>query len=107
VDGYVKYVRLTEAGISSSFKGLTDRPFLQLGDMLKIMPDILRLQAFWGTYFRVSQLHQGRLPAPGLLVSPRCSSAATRLTRRRFTPRGRKFEKQWGVHYAIGGTGAS
>lgn len=102
--GYQKFVSQTEA-IFERFYPYTDQPFLKLGDMLKIMPSVIRLQAFRSMYSYVSRyvkhdflrrvfsfhpllIGGNPLDTPsiyGLIV---------------------QFEKEWGVHYAEGGTGA-
>jgi phytoene desaturase len=102
--GYQKFSQHTRA-IFERFHPFTDRPFLRLSDMLKIMPDVIRLQAFGGAYDfaaryirhpflrRVFSFHP-------LLVGGNpfdTPSIYTLIV---------QFEKQWGVHYAIGGTGA-
>jgi phytoene desaturase len=104
VDGYVKFVKFTEQ-VFKSFQGLTDRPFLALGDMLKIMPDIIRLQAFWGTYFRVSQFIKDEFLRRVFSFHPLLVGGNPFDTPSVYTLVA-QFEKQWGVHYGIGGTGA-
>ncbi|MCU0507526.1 MAG: phytoene desaturase family protein [Anaerolineae bacterium] len=105
VDGYRKYVRLTEE-VFRSFNGLTDRPFLQLTDMLKIMPDIIRLQAFLGTYTHVARYIKDDFLRRVFSFHPLLVGGNPFDTPSVYTLVA-QFEKQWGVHYAIGGTGAA
>lgn len=104
VDGYLRYVKLTE-GVFRSFNGLTDRPFLRLSDMLKIMPDIIRLQAFLGTYTHVSRYIKDDFLRRVFSFHPLLVGGNPFDTPSVYTLVA-QFEKQWGVHYAIGGTGA-
>lgn len=104
VDGYLRYVKLAE-GVFRSFNGLTDRPFLRLSDMLKIMPDIIRLQAFLGTYTHVSRYIKDDFLRRVFSFHPLLVGGNPFDTPSVYTLVA-QFEKQWGVHYAIGGTGA-
>jgi phytoene desaturase len=47
--GYRKFSDQTRK-IFDKFHPFTDRPFLKLMDMVKIIPDVIRLQAYSGTY---------------------------------------------------------
>ncbi len=104
VDGYRRYLKLTE-DVFRSFNGLTDRPFLKLGDMLKIMPDILRLQAFLGTYTHVARYIKDDFLRRVFSFHPLLVGGNPFDTPSVYTLVA-QFEKQWGVHYATGGTGA-
>jgi phytoene desaturase len=102
--GYQRFVRQTE-GIFTAFHPYTDQPFLKLVDMLKIMPDVIRLQAFRSMYGYVSRfvkddfLRQVFSFHPLLIGgSPLDTPSIYGLIV--------QFEKEWGVHYATGGTGA-
>ncbi len=105
VDGYRRYVRLTEE-VFRAFNGLTERPFLRLTDMLKIMPDIIRLQAFLGTYTHVARYIRDDFLRRVFSFHPLLVGGNPFDTPSVYTLVA-QFEKQWGVHYAIGGTGAA
>lgn len=103
-EGYRRFVCQTE-DIFSAFHPYTDQPFLRLADMLKIMPDVIRLQAFRSMYGYVSRfikddfLRQVFSFHPLLIGgSPLDTPSIYGLIV--------QFEKEWGVHYATGGTGA-
>lgn len=104
VDGYHRYVRLTE-DVFRAFNGLTERPFLRLGDMLKIMPDIIRLQAFLGTHTHVARYIKDDFLRRVFSFHPLLVGGNPFDTPSVYTLVA-QFEKQWGVYYAIGGTGA-
>jgi phytoene desaturase len=83
----------------------TDKPFLKLGDMLSIMPDVIKMQAYLGMYGYVSQFIKDDFlrrvfSFHPLLVggNPFDTPSIYALIQ--------SFERKWGVHYAAGGTGA-
>jgi phytoene desaturase len=103
-EGYRKFVRKTEA-IFERFYPFTDQPFLKLTDMLKIMPDVIKLQAFQSMYGYVSRYIKDDFlrrvfSFHPLLIggNPFDTPSIYGLII--------QFEKEWGVHYAKGGTGA-
>lgn len=102
--GYQKFARRAQA-IFESFHPYTDQPFLKLSDMLKIMPDVMRLQAFMGTYGFVSQNIKDPFLRQAFSFHPLLIGGNPFDTPSIYTLIV-QFEKQWGVHYAIGGTGA-
>jgi phytoene desaturase len=83
----------------------TDQPFLTPGSMLKIMPDVIRLQAFLGTYCTSRATSRRSLPAARLFLPPLLIGGNPFDTPSIYTLIV-QFEKEWGVHYAKGGTGA-
>jgi phytoene desaturase len=103
--GYRKMVRHAKAIFQKGFVELADRPFLKFGDMLKIAPDLIRLQSyktvyqFAATYVRDPMLRRVFSFHP-LLVggNPFQTTSIYALIHH--------LERRWGVHYAIGGTGA-
>ncbi|HSG17830.1 MAG TPA: phytoene desaturase [Anaerolineae bacterium] len=103
-EGYRKFVQKTEA-IFERFYPFTDQPFLKATDMLKIMPDVIRLQAFQSMYGYVSRYIKDDFlrrvfSFHPLLIggNPFDTPSIYGLII--------QFEKEWGVHYARGGTGA-
>ncbi len=104
VDGYQRFVKQTEK-IFTTFHPLTDQPFLTLPDMLKIMPDMIRLQAFWGTHSFVSRYIKHPFLRRVFSFHPLLVGGNPFDTPSIYTLIV-QFEKEWGVHYAIGGTGA-
>ena len=69
VDGYRKYVGLTEE-VFRPFNGLTDRPFLQPDRYAQDHAGHRPPAGVPRNVHARCALHQGRLPAPGLLVPP-------------------------------------
>ncbi len=103
-DGYRQFVGRAKA-IFDSFHPYTDKPFLKLTDMLKIMPDVMRLQAFRGTYGFLSQTVKDPFLRQAFSFHPLLIGGNPFDTPSIYTLI-IQFEKEWGVHYAIGGTGA-
>ena len=104
VEGYAKFLKGTEA-IFEAGMALLDQPFLTVGSMLKVLPDLVRLRAdrsvaqYVDKFFTDDRLKQVFSFHP-LLVggNPFRSSAIYALIH--------TLEQQWGVWFAMGGTGA-
>lgn len=105
VAGYQKFMDTTKAIFEKGFVELADQPFLNFTDMLKVAPDLVKLQSYKSVYKYVSQFI-------GDDFLRRCFSFHPLLVG------GNPFdtpsiyamihylEREWGIHYAIGGTGA-
>jgi phytoene desaturase len=102
--GYIRFVEATRA-IFQKFHPSTDTPFLRLMDMIKIMPDIIRLNGMGGTYGFVSRHIQNEFLRRTFSFHPLLIGGNPFNTPSIYTLIV-QFEKEWGVHYAIGGTGA-
>jgi phytoene desaturase len=103
-EGYLQFVSATRA-IFQKFHPSTDRPYLHLMDMLKIMPDIIRLRGMGGTYGFVSRFIKNDFLRRTFSFHPLLIGGNPFSTPSIYTLIV-QFEKEWGVHYAIGGTGA-
>jgi phytoene desaturase len=105
VEGYRAMIRKAKAIFQKGFVELSDRPFLQFTDMLRIAPDLARLQSyrtvssFVGQYIKDPLLRRVFSFHP-LLVggNPFQTTSIYALIH--------TLEREWGVHYAMGGTGA-
>jgi phytoene desaturase len=104
VNGYLKFVEATRA-LFQKFHPSTDQPYLKLMDMLKIMPDIIRLRGMEGTYGFVSRFIQDDFLRRTFSFHPLLIGGNPFNTPSIYTLIV-QFEKEWGVHYAMGGTGA-
>jgi phytoene desaturase len=90
------------------FKGFyqyTDQPFLQAHNMLKIMPTVIGMQAFRGTHGYVGQYLKDEFLRQIYSFHPLLIGGNPFDTPAIYTLIG-QVEKEWGVHYAMGGTGA-
>jgi phytoene desaturase len=105
VAGYRDMIRATKAIFDKGFLELSDRPFLQFTDMIKVAPDLIRLQSYKSVYQFVSgyikdDLLRRVFSFHPLLVggNPFQTTSIYALIHH--------LEREWGVHYAMGGTGA-
>ena len=103
--GYQAYIQHTRPIFEKGFLELADKPFLKLGDMLKVAPDLLKLQSYKSVYGFVSQFIQDDflrrvLTFHTLLVggNPFDTTSIYALIH--------YIQNEWGVWYARGGTGA-
>lgn len=103
-DGYLRLFEHTRK-MFAAFSDLTNTPFLEFSDMLKIMPDIIRLQGIWGTYPFASRYIKDPFLQKVFSFHPLLIGGNPVDTPSIFTIIV-QFEKMWGVHYAQGGTGA-
>ena len=103
--GYLELSQLTEAIFDKGFTELADRAFLSPVDMARIVPDMLRLQSYRSVYGLVSRYIQDDrvrqvLSFHPLLVggNPLDTTSIYALIQH--------LEREWGVWFAMGGTGA-
>ena len=105
IAGYHEFVRRTERIFAKGFTELADQPFLHLTDMLKIAPDLIRLESwrsvhgFVSRFVRDDRLRQVLSFHP-LLVGGNPFQTTSIYTLIHY------LERHWGVWFATGGTGA-
>lgn len=105
VAGYQKFIGTTQAIFQKGFVELADKPFLNLGDMVKIVPDLLRLQSHKTVYSYVSQFIEDEFlrrcfSFHPLLIGGNPFDSTSIYAMIHY------LEREWGVHYVRGGTGA-
>ena len=105
VPGYERFMKLSEELCRKAFEELGDAPFSRFSDMVRVAPELLRLQGLRSVYGIVSKyIKDPRLRIVfsfhPLLIggSPFSASAVYGLIP--------YLERRWGVHFARGGTGA-
>jgi phytoene desaturase len=105
IDGYRRFLRLSERIFDKGFTELADKPFTRLGDMLRIVPSLFSLQSYRSVYGLVSRFVRDDrlrqiLSFHTLLIggNPFTSTSIYALIHH--------LERRWGVWYAMGGTGA-
>jgi phytoene desaturase len=105
VDGYRRLARYAESIFDVGYTKLADQPFGRLSDMLRVVPEMVRLGSHRSVYAAVSRhLRDPRLRQvfsfEPLLVGgdPFRTSSIYLLIH--------TLERRWGVHFARGGTGA-
>jgi phytoene desaturase len=105
VEGYRTFVRRTEKIFDKGFTDLADQAFSRPWDMIKIIPDMVKLQSyrtvygFVGQHVRNEKLRQVLSFHP-LLVGGNPFQTTSIYTLIHF------LERKWGVWFALGGTGA-
>lgn len=105
VDGYARFMESTRAIFQKGFVELADKPFLHVGDMLRVAPDLLRLKSHKPVYDYVSQFIENEFlrrcfSFHPLLIGGNPFDASSIYAMIHY------LEREWGVHYAMGGTGA-
>jgi phytoene desaturase len=105
VEGFRNFLRSTKPIFEKGFVELADKPFLHISDMLKVAPDLIRLQSYKSVYGYVAQYVQDEfirqaLSFHPLLVGGNPFDAPSIYAMINY------LMDEWGVYYAIGGTGA-
>jgi phytoene desaturase len=104
VEGYRRFMQASEGIFRVGFEQLGHVPFDTVTDMLKIVPDMLRLQSHRTVYSLVSSYIKDErlrvvLSFHPLLIGGNPFSATSIYCLIAF------LERKWGVHFAMGGTG--
>ncbi len=105
VAGFEKLLAESEACFRTGFEGMVDQPFLSLWDMAKALPDLIRRRADRSVYALVARHIRDERLRMALSFHPlfiggnplRTSAILSLIS---------YLERQWGVHYVMGGTGA-
>jgi phytoene desaturase len=105
VDGYERFMLLSETTCRMGFQELGDQPFGSIMDMAKVAPDLLRVGGHRSVYAVVSKfIKDERLRIVfsfhPLLIGGNPFTASAIYTLIPY------LERRWGVHFAMGGTGA-
>jgi phytoene desaturase len=104
-DGYLKFIKTTEAIFRKGFVELGDKPFLKITDMLKVVPALIKLQSYKNVYKYVSQFIKNDFLRQCFSFHPLLVGGNPFETTSIYALI-HYLERQWGVHYAMGGTGA-
>ncbi len=105
VDGYERFLAMSEAIFKVGFEKLADVPFSKWTDMARIVPEMMKLQSYRTVYGLVAKYVKDErlrqvLSFHPLLVGGNPFSTSSIYTLIAF------LERKWGVHFPIGGTGA-
>jgi phytoene desaturase len=103
-DGYTRFMASTKE-IFEKGMALIDQPFLHASDMVKVAPDLIRLQSYRSVYGYVSKYIDDEFlrrcfTFHPLLIGGNPLDAASLYVLIHY------LEREWGIHYAMGGTGA-
>lgn len=104
-EGYRQFMGTTKAIFQKGFVELADKPFLNVMDMLRVAPDLIKLQSYKSVYQYASQFIQNEFlrrcfSFHPLLVGGNPFNAPSIYAMIHY------LEREWGIYYAVGGTGA-
>src|SRR4051812_48932091 len=105
LEGYRAMIRATRSIFQKGFVELADRPFLRFSDMLRIAPDLVRLQSYRTVHSFVARYVKDPLLRRVFSFHPLLVGGNPFQTTSIYALI-HHLERQWGVHYAMGGTGA-
>ena len=105
VEDYQRFMQTTKAIFQKGFVELADKPFLRFTDMLKVAPDLIRMQSYLSVYRYVSQYIKDEFlrrcfSFHPLLIGGNPFDSPSIYAMIHY------LEREWGVYYALGGTGA-
>jgi phytoene desaturase len=105
VEGYLRFAEKSRAIFERAFIDLADQPFSSFADMLRVAPDLIRLRSHESVYRLVSRYVKDPLLRQvfsfhPLLVGGNPFQSSSIYAMIHF------LERKWGVHFAMGGTGA-
>mgnify|MGYP005849163855 CR=1 FL=1 len=103
-EGYQKFINTTKAIFQKGFVELADQPFLSFWDMMKVAPDLIRLQSYKTVYQYVSKYVKNEFlrrcfSFHPLLVGGNPFDTTSIYAMIHY------LEREWGVYYTRGGTG--
>jgi len=103
VEGYQRFMQSTRAIFEKGFVELADQPFLSFSDMMRVAPDLIKLKSHVSVYSYVSQFIEDEFlrrcfSFHPLLIGGNPFDASSIYAMIHY------LEREWGVHYAMGGT---
>lgn len=105
VDGYRRFMLTTKDIFEKGFVELADKPFLHLSDMIRVIPDLVRLQSYKYVYTYVSQFIKDDFLRRCFSFHPLLVGGNPFVTTSIYAMI-HYLEREWGVYFAMGGTGA-
>lgn len=103
--GYQRFIATTRPIFQKGFVELADKPFLRWTDMLKVAPDLIKMQSYKSVYRYVSQYIQDDFLRRCFSFHPLLIGGNPFDTPSIYATI-HYLERQWGIDYAVGGTGA-
>jgi phytoene desaturase len=101
--GYKKFIQTTKPIFQKGFVELADKPFLKFTDMVKIIPDLIKLQSHKNVYKYVSGFVKNEFLRQCFSFHPLLVGGNPFQTTSIYALI-HYLEREWGVHYAMGGT---
>jgi phytoene desaturase len=103
--GYLEFIGTTKPIFEKGFVELADQPFLHISDMLRIAPDLIRMQSYKSVYSYVSQFVRNDFLRMVFSFHPLLVGGNPFETTSIYAMI-HYLEREWGVFFAKGGTGA-
>lgn len=105
VEGYRRFMGTTKAIFQKGFIELADKPFLKFTDMLRVAPDLIKMQSYKSVYQYAAQFVEDEFlrrcfSFHPLLIGGNPFDSPSIYAMIHY------LEREWGIHYALGGTGA-
>jgi phytoene desaturase len=105
VEGYKRFMATTKPIFQKGFVELADKPFLHFTDMLKVAPDLIKMQSYLSVHAYASQFVKDEFlrrvfSFHPLLIGGNPFDAPSIYAMIHY------LEREWGIHYVKGGTGA-
>jgi phytoene desaturase len=104
-DGYRRFLDLSELIFEAAFTRLVDVPFHRLSTVVRAAPDLIRLGGYRSVHAKVRQYFRSEKLRIAFGFHP-LFVGGNPLTATAYYCLIAHLERMWGVHYAIGGTGA-
>lgn len=104
-EGYRRFIATTKAIFQKGFVELADKPFLKFSDMIRIAPDLIKLQSYKMVYPYVAQFVRDEFLRRVFSFHPLLVGGNPFETTSIYALI-HYLEREWGVHYAVGGTGS-
>lgn len=104
VAGFDRFMEVSRSIYEVGFDQLSQVPFSRFTDMLKIVPDLFRLQGYRSVYGLVSRYFKDPKLRQVFSFHPLLIGGNPYTTTAVYTLISH-LERQWGVHYVMGGTG--
>ena len=105
VSGYLDFVRVTERIFAKGFSELADQPFNSPVDMVRVAPDLIRLESYRTVHGLVSRFVEDERLREVMTFHPLLVGGNPFQTTSIYTLI-HYLEREWGVWFAMGGTGA-
>ncbi|MBN8620285.1 MAG: phytoene desaturase [Anaerolineae bacterium] len=104
-EGYQSFMKTTKRIFEKGFVELADKPFLKFTDMLRVAPDLIKMQSYLSVYRYVSQYVKDDFlrrvfSFHPLLIGGNPFDSPSIYAMIHY------LEREWGIHYALGGTGS-
>lgn len=104
-EGYQRFMATTGQIFQKGFVELASKPFLRMTDMLKVVPDLIKMQSYKSVHGYISQFIQNDFLRQVFSFHPLLIGGNPFDTPSIYAMI-HYLEREWGIHHALGGTGA-